>query len=61
MRTNEGSESSEKYKGLKMVLKCDKLVKEERLKCMVENRIHKKRRRKHVIRTRTCKIRKISG
>ena len=42
VRTTEGSESGENNEGLKMVLKCDKLAKEERLKCVVENRIHDK-------------------
>ena len=42
MRTTEGSESGENNEGLKMVLKCDKLAKEERLKCVVENRTHDK-------------------
>ena len=39
VRTNEGSENVEN-EGLKMVLKCDKIAKEERVKCVIENRTH---------------------
>ena len=42
MRTTEGSESGENTKGLKMLLKCDKLAKEECVKCMDENVTHDK-------------------
>ena len=38
VRTTEGSESGENNEGLKIVLKNDKLAKEERVKCGVENR-----------------------
>ena len=42
VRTTVVSASGESDKGLKMVLKCDKLAKEERLKCVVENRMNNK-------------------
>ena len=42
IRTTEGSESGENNEGLKMVSKYDNLAKEERLKCVVENRTHDK-------------------
>ena len=39
VRKTEGSENVEN-EGLKMVLKCDKVAKEERVKCVVENTMH---------------------
>ena len=42
VRRTEGNENGENNKGLKMVLKCDNLVKEERVKRHDENRTRDK-------------------
>ena len=42
VRTTEGSENGKNDERLKMLLKCDKVAKEECVKCTVENRTHDK-------------------